>query len=138
MTLIKIRVCWIWPFFFLKILYCCQWKERMCVIFSCMHCRYNLSHLELKEYFYHYEKINSFHPWLQQHAPMYFIDWFTTMHHRLVMLKFIMSKKLFIHFVVFVTDNILKWAMIICMVCFLDHIYFAQTLGILNGDTNEK
>jgi len=68
---------------------------------------------------------------------MYFIDWFMTMH-RLVMLKFIMSKKLFIHFVVFVTDNILKWAMIICMVCFLDHIYFAQTLGILNGDTNEK
>jgi hypothetical protein len=34
----------------------CQWKERMCVIFSCMHYRYNLSHLELKEYFYHYEK----------------------------------------------------------------------------------
>jgi hypothetical protein len=54
------------------------------------------------------------------------------------MLKFIMSKKLFIHFVVCVIDNILKWAMIICMICPLDHIYLAQTLDILNGDTNEK
>jgi hypothetical protein len=39
---------------------------------------------------------------------MYVIDWFRTMHH-LIMLKFINVKKAFyVHFVVCVTDNILK------------------------------
>lgn len=109
----------------------CAWYFHACIVGITYHT------LNSRNTFIIMKKMNSFHAWLQQHVHMYFIDWFRIMQH-LVMLKFIMSKKLFIHFVVCVTDNIFKWAMIICMVCFPDHIYFAQTLDILNGDTNEK